>query len=477
MLIIATTLGQPSFLSYFGLDTRSNAAALLGAINGLFQVGGLIGALSCTVTADSLGRRKAMALASLFGIIGGGLQAGSVNVGMFIAARFITGVGIGALVTLVPLYQSEIAPLRIRGLLVGMHGVMIGTGYALASWVGLGFFFVNASGAQWRIPLAIQCLPPLCLAAGVMMLPETPRWLLTKDRAVEAYAAYKMTRAETTDDIITNESAIREEFDHLHGQLIQQQREAISFLDLFKRPSMRKRCIIGFLTMFGAQATATIVINNYGPILYRSLGFNSLQQLLIASGWVSVAPFGNWINAAVVDRIGRVNMLVFGVVGCIVALIGECITVSIFQRTGARSAASAAVFFLFLHIGVFTLSIDATTYIYASEIFPTPVRAKGLAVSVSGLFLATIVFLMAAPTAFDQIGWKYYLLFISLTTVITIVAVFYFPETWQRSLEDMGELFGDAIDAVPLEGQKSETLSNLCQENEKSLDRGSGSTR
>jgi MFS family permease len=119
---------------------------------------------------------------------------------------------------------------------------------------------------------------------------------------------------------------------------------------------------------------------------------------------------------------------VFGFAGCIVALIGECITVSIFQKTGHRSAASAAVFFLFLHIACFSSSVDATSYIYASEIFPTPVRAKGLSSSISGLFIATIIFLQCAPTAFDQIGWKYYLVFICVTTVIFFIIWFYFPE-------------------------------------------------
>lgn len=80
------------------------------------------------------------------------------------------------MVTLVPLYQSEIAPPRIRGFLVGMHGAMLGLGYAVASWIGVGFYFVNASGTQWRLPLAIQCLWPLLLAGGIMMVPETPRW-------------------------------------------------------------------------------------------------------------------------------------------------------------------------------------------------------------------------------------------------------------------------------------------------------------
>ena len=95
--IIATTLGQPSFVSYMGLDTASNSTQLQGAINGLFQAGGFIGTLSCSVSADRLGRKKAIFIASCLCVIGGALQAGSVHVGMFIAARLVTGLGIGML--------------------------------------------------------------------------------------------------------------------------------------------------------------------------------------------------------------------------------------------------------------------------------------------------------------------------------------------------------------------------------------------
>ena len=70
-----------------------------------------------------------------------------------------------------PLYQSEISPPKIRGLLVGMHGVLLCVGYAAASWVGVGCYFIEAAGVQWRIPLAIQCIFPLILACGVMFLP------------------------------------------------------------------------------------------------------------------------------------------------------------------------------------------------------------------------------------------------------------------------------------------------------------------
>jgi hypothetical protein len=117
-----------------------------------------------------------------------------------------------------------------------------------------------------------------------------------------------------------------------------------------------------------------------------------------------------------------------GLSGCVLALVGECITVSIFQKNGDKGAAAGAVFFLFLHIAFYSTTMDATSYIYAAEIFPTPVRAKGIAISVSGLFVATIIFLEAAPTAFANIEWKYYTVFISVTTVMVVVILLYVPE-------------------------------------------------
>ncbi|KAL6792876.1 general substrate transporter [Trichoderma sp. SZMC 28012] len=463
--IIATTLGQPSFIAYFELDTRPNATQLEGAINGLFQAGGLFGCLSCIKSADYFGRKRAILFTSIIALIGGALQAGSVNIAMYLVFRFVTGLGIGSMVVLIPLYQSEIAPPRIRGLLVGMHGVMICIGYALASWVGLGFFFVNASGAQWRLPLAIQCLPPLFLAIGISFLPESPRWLLDQDRPDEALKAFEAVRAESDDSMLQDRTAILEEFRMLRSLIQHEKMAKHRFIDLFTSPGMRKRCLIGFLILFGCQGTATLVINNYGPTLYKALGFSTVRQLLIQCGWITVCPFGNIINSLIVDRVGRTRLLVVGFTGVITALVGECITVSIFQRTGSRSVAGAAVFFLFWHMACFSSTSDATSYIYASEIFPTPLRAKGLAVSVSGLFVATIIFLQCAPTAFAVIGWKYYLVFIGCTTVIGTFIWFYCPETSQLSLEQIGELFGDSVEGVytdeKLDYAKSNTIEDV----------------
>lgn len=89
--------------------------------------------------------------------------------------------------------------------------------------------------------------------------------------------------------------------------------------------------------------------------------------------------------------------------------------------------------------------VDATTYVYCSEIFPSHIRARGVAFSLSILFLTALVYLEAAPTAFAHIGWKYYVVFLVLTFINIFVVWWLFPETKGLSLEEIGELFGDDV--------------------------------
>ncbi|KAH6974567.1 MFS transporter [Ilyonectria sp. MPI-CAGE-AT-0026] len=424
--IIATTLGQPSFIQYFDLATRSDGESLIGAINGLYQTGGLLGAVSVLYLPDKLGRRWAIFIGGVFCIVGGALQAGSVHIVMFLIARFLVGCGIGCLVTMTPLYQSEVSPTDIRGFLVGMHGVMICTGYTIASWIGVG-------------PLAIQVIFPLLLCIGVFYVPESPRWYNSDAAHVEFLRIY----ADSTSN--TANQTLEDEFLLLRAQISQDMANPVSAVQFWTDKPLRKRCILGWLTFAAGQGTATLVINNYGPMLYSRLGFNPIQQLLIQSGWISVCPFANFVNSLIIDRVGRVKLLMFGLAGSVVALIGECITVDMFQKSQSRGTAGAAVFFLFLHITLFGLSYDATSYVYGSEIFPTHVRARGLSISMTGLFVSTIIFLQSAPSAFTNVGWKYYLAFIAMSTVMFFVVWLYFPETKGKSLEDIAEVFGDNV--------------------------------
>ena len=121
------------------------------------------------------------------------------------------------------------------------------------------------------------------------------------------------------------------------------------------------------------------------------------------------------------------------------------VCLALLETRASFGLSAAAIFFLFGHIAFFSSCIDATTYIYASEIFPNHLRARGLSLSVSGLFLASLAFTQAASSALATIGWKYYILFTALSSAMVILILTYFPETKGLSLEEMSKLFEDPV--------------------------------
>lgn len=146
----------------------------------------MFGALSCIVLGDLLGRRRTIFLASLVTIIGAVLMASSFSLGQFIVARLVLGLGTGGTTATVPVWQAEISRATHRGAHVVSEGIFIGSGIALALWVDFALYFVNNDSVAWRFPLALQIIFSLTVLIFIFTLPESPRWLLKKDRVEEA---------------------------------------------------------------------------------------------------------------------------------------------------------------------------------------------------------------------------------------------------------------------------------------------------
>ncbi|OAP64182.1 hypothetical protein AYL99_00154 [Fonsecaea erecta] len=459
--IIATTLGQPNFFSYLHLATEgpglSHTNAITGAMNGLFQAGGLIGSLVIGPCCDKFSRRGGIGIAAATCLVGGALQCGSVDVGMFLFARALTGIGTGMIVCGVPLYQSEVAPPHTRGVFVGAHGALLCTGYSVAGWVGYGCYSYTGQ-FQWRFPLAVQCFAPLMLLGGLFFIPESPRWLVLHDKHDKAFKVMEWLHRDPNDP---QGVLVKEEFYALLKQLeLEKLHGAGGYRELFTGWPNRKRLLIGFFTIFGGQCTATIVINNYGVILYTALGYVAPTTLAFTAGWVTVGVGGNALSALIVDRVGRVRLLIIGFSGCLMALIIEMALLATYKGTTNKAGLAAAVSFLFIHVGFYSSCVDAVTYIYCTEIFPNHLRARGTSISVSGLFFATVIYTCAAPTAFANIGWRYYIVF-AVTTAMTVVAcILWWPETKGLSLEEINALFGDevAVDVGHMTKEQREAL-------------------
>ncbi|KAK5079562.1 hypothetical protein LTR70_009348 [Exophiala xenobiotica] len=133
----------------------------------------LIGAFIQTPTSDAWGRKRVTVVAAVFLVLGNVIQAGAVAIAMFLAAQYMTGVGVGMLISTTPVYVSEIAPAHSRGLLVGLQGNFIVGAYVLSSANALGFYFVDASYA-WRLNFCPATFAGLVLLGSLWLLPESP---------------------------------------------------------------------------------------------------------------------------------------------------------------------------------------------------------------------------------------------------------------------------------------------------------------
>ncbi|KAH7118336.1 general substrate transporter [Dactylonectria macrodidyma] len=466
--IIASVTGLPSFLDYYGLTSEGLKAAwsasMIGAMNSLYSAGGLIGALSVGWLADRLGRKRSIQLICAFCVFASILTTASVNIAMFLVGRTLQGASSGMIDTICPLYQSEVSPAHARGRMVGMHAFFLVLGYAGSSWVGLGCYFAKNPDIQWRLCLAFQILAPMCLLCGSKWLPESPRFLIYNGKMERGLAVLKKLHSSSDDP---SSSFAEAEFTQIQRQVELDRHSELSWMGLWKNPGTRKRLLCGFFVIAAAQSSGVLVINNYQIILYRGLGITGWKALLLLSIYTSWAALMNWVNAMLLDRVGRIKLMVIGMTGAAIAVSCETAIVAKFAGTDNAVGNGFGIFFLFLFITFFASGMDASCYVYLAEIFPTWMRAQGVAFSVSGLFTTTLIYTGTASIAFAEVGWKYYLVFIFVPLACVLIILFYLPETNGLSLEEIGMLFGDEVAAHPgelsskLKAQQNATISGM----------------
>ncbi|KAF2016671.1 general substrate transporter [Aaosphaeria arxii CBS 175.79] len=444
----ATSIGQPGFFAYFGLSlTGPNAAYtnhIIGAVNALFFFGACVGAIGGGPTADKIGRKQSLFTASLIAIIGGALTAGSVHVAMLIVVRILQGIGLGALATLVPIYLSEASTPSKRGMLTGLHGFFLVSGYNVSAWVGFGCFFSDNLTFGWRGPIAFTCIPPLILFIGCFWIPESPRWLLTKNRVEEAWAVLSKLHHDPNDP---DGVAAHEEFYQMRKQIELESVNPTGYKAIFSTPAYRKRVFLSCFVQYAANATGGLVINYYSVIIYENLGLHTYLPLLMYCIYTLIGALGNLFSLLTIDKTGRRPALLTGFTGCLVCVVIEAAMVGAYVQTptpniaGQKVAIVAIMFFVFFY-GLF---IDAASFIYSAEILPTNIRSSGVAMATFTYFAACITFVTPGATAIANIGYKYFVIFACLTVVSIAVIYFMYPETKGKSLEELAELFGDPV--------------------------------
>ncbi|KAF2147822.1 putative MFS sugar transporter [Myriangium duriaei CBS 260.36] len=447
--VMTDVIASPNFLSYFNTDSSS---AIIGAINSTFSGGAVFGALQGGFTMDRFGRKKTVQIGALIAAVGAILQCAAQNLAMILVGRIISGWAVGLLSMSVPVYQAECSIPSIRGLLVGLTQQMIGVGFIVSTWIGYGCHHApDSSSVQWRFPLAFQIIPSLALLLGLFVLPESPRWLIEKDRNEEALAVLNKLHYNGS-----NEDWIQQEYGEIRATITAEKSvTAQTWGIMFTVPQWRKRLILGTLIQVFTQLTGINVIGYYQTILYESLGITGNRSVLVAGIYNVVGPIANAIFIFfILDRVGRKKPLLFGSVAITISLICEAVINQQNQNGNRHGLSVAGVFFLFLVSVIFSLSFGPISWVFMSEIMPMQIRGRGNAFATGiGNWLVSTLFAQVSPIAYGHISWRYYFVFIAFNIVVTIPTIFFFfPETNKLSLEEIDLLFGErALGTLPNE--------------------------
>jgi len=429
------------------------SASQSSTIVSILSAGTFFGALASPLFSDYIGRRLALVSSSIVFIFGVILQTIATSLPLFIAGRFFAGFGVGMLSAIVPLYQSETAPKWIRGAIVGAYQLAITIGLLLAAIVDYATKDRNDTGS-YRIPIAVQFAWALILITGMLLLPETPRYLVKKGNLEKAARSLSRLRRIPADSpaIQTElkEIVANHEFELTLGKG--------SYLDCF-RGHMVKRQLTGCALQMLQQLTGIKFIFYYGTQYFKNSGITNAFTIQMITSCINVVSTLPGLYA--VDKFGRRPLLLWGAVGMcvsqlIVAILGTTTTSQdsvgniIVLNVGAQKAGIA---FVCIYIFFFPSTWGPLAWVVTGEIFPLKFRARSLSITTATNWLFNWAIAYATPYLVNygpgnaNLQSKIFFIWFGCCFLCIAFVYFFIYETKGWSLEEVDELYTEVSSA------------------------------
>ncbi|KAL1923453.1 uncharacterized protein VTP21DRAFT_8433 [Calcarisporiella thermophila] len=408
---------------------------IVATIVAMFEVGAFFGSMICGWFADRFGRLKAVLAGCIVLSVGAAMQSAAYELGLMISGRIVAGLGIGFLMTTLPILQSELAPPADRGTQECLQWVLNIFGVVVAYWLDYGFSFIEHE-VQWRFPIAFQIFFALLLAIGTFILPESPRWLAAKGRDADARVVLmkmhggKIEGEEAADKELSEiKEAIR--IENLQGEP--------SWGEMFssKGSNNLRRTVLAMGIQSMQQLCGINVIAYFQVPVFLQAGLDNQTALLVAGINTVFYFFSTFIPVYAIDRWGRRPMLIIGAAGQSI-----CMTIiTIFLATSPTKAGYAVPAFVYLYTALFGAAWLSIAWIYPSEIFPTRTRAKGAGLAtMANFFFNTLIGLCTLPLQ-KAMGAYLYVIFAVINFLMVFIIYFFYPETKGKTLEEMDRVF------------------------------------
>ena len=422
---------KPFFQRYFQLTTDVQ----IGWANSCALIGCLFGAVTAGVLSDRFGRKRLLiASALLFAVTSlGNALAGSFTV--FILWRILGGMGIGLASSLSPMYIAEVAPAQMRGKLVAVNQLTVVVGILLAqsiNWFlvrglpdGATDDFIRSSwfGQQgWRWMFGLTAVPACLFFVGMLLVPESPRWLAKNGKNNLARAILEK---------IGGRSYAQAAAAEIQSTLASTETRRVRFADLLE-PKIRKVIALGVVLAVFQQWCGINVIFNYAEEIFRASGYD-ISSVLKNIAWTgSVNLVFTLVALGTVDRGGRRPLMLFGsaALGFIYGVMGIC------YYCGVKGL--PMLLLVLAAIGCYAMSLAPVTWVVISEIFPNRIRGAAMAVAISSLWIACFLLTYTFPMLNAKLGSAgTFWLYAGICVAGFIFIYFKLPETRGKSLEQI----------------------------------------
>lgn len=384
--------------------------------------GAAIGAGCAGFFGDRYGRRPVLIVnAILFGVFA--VLTGLANgLPLFLAARFVIGIAVGVASMLTPLYIAELAPPKIRGALVTLNQLAIVTGIVVAYYVD----YLFSASSNWRAMFISAVVPSVILLIALIFLPESPRWLVTRRRAQDAYRIL--------DRIERSEDARR----HLEDLKAITEVDKLRFRDLFGG-HFRKPLMIGVGLAIFQQITGVNAIIYYTPTILQMAGFQSARSAILATVLVGGVNLVLTVAALfLLDRVGRRPLLLFGIGGMLVSLVFlGCLF-------GAAHVSRAAILSdVLAYLACFAIGLGPVFWLLISEIYPTTIRGQAMSVASVTIWIFDLLVSVTFLSLIGAVGAKFsFWIYAAACAAAFVFAFWLVPETKGRTLEEIEASWG-----------------------------------
>ncbi|KAI2628191.1 general substrate transporter [Xylaria nigripes] len=445
-------LGTEAYKNYF----NNPVSYRQGGITASMPAGSLVGSLASSFIADRYSRKVALQVSCILWIIGSIIQCASINVGMLCAGRVIAGLCVGIASSVVPVYQSEIAPKEIRGRVVSLQQWAITWGILIQYFIQYGSAQVgggpddpNQPASAFRIPWGIQMIPAIILFIGLFFFPYSPRWLASKDRWDEAIRVLALLHG----DGDVNHPKVLAEYKEIEEALRFEREEAVSSFKALIQPRIFRRVILGMSIQMWSQLCGMNIMMYY--IVYIMEGAQIASPLTTASIQYVINVALTLPAILYLDKFGRRPALIVGsffmmiflfTSGGLQAAYGQAndgtgskdITWIVKDKPAVSKGIVAASY---LFVATFATTWGPTSWTYPAEIFPSKVRAKAVSLSTASNWFWNMILAFAVPPLLWSINWKMYMIFAAFNGAAFIHMTLMAPETKGYTLEEMDEVF------------------------------------